>query len=328
MRCKYVPAWIAARRRRAGFALVVTISLLILLTVVAVGLLSLSAISLRGTGQGAAQAQAQANARLALMLAIGELQKSLGPDRGITAPSAIYDQKPDTEEADGLDHRHLTGVWQARSETLEQTPDYSRETSFRRWLVSNADDKALESPDFARQGSLSEPVVIVGKSDGSTTPGTDEDQAQAGRVRLDGGALAWWVGDENLKAFANPRDQGDRSNSQRVADLIASTATPGSHGIRALEDFAEFPTNTATSDKLLTISTLPLAESRAGRERCSTTFRPTRRACWRMSPTARCARISASISSEPISTGSKAGGARKASHARPPARSGLTTGSP
>jgi Tfp pilus assembly protein PilX len=101
--------------RAPGFALVVTISLLILLTLVAVGLLSLSAVSLRTTGQGAAKAQAQANARLAMMLAIGELQKQLGPDRAITAPSAIYDQNPVTEEPDGLDHRHLTGVWQARS---------------------------------------------------------------------------------------------------------------------------------------------------------------------------------------------------------------------
>jgi hypothetical protein len=253
-------------RGHPGFALVVTISLLILLTIIAVGLLSLSAVSLRSTGQGAAQAQAQANARLAMMLAIGELQKQLGPDRAITAPSAIYDQKPDTEEPDGLDHRHLTGVWQARFETLAQTPDYSRESSFRRWLVSNTDEKALESSDFARQGSLSDPVVIVGGSDGTSTSGTNKDQAQAGRVPLDGGALAWWVGDENRKAFVNPRDKADRAGSQRVADLIASAATPGAHGIRALDDFAEFPTNTTTSDKLLTISTLPLVKGGASKE--------------------------------------------------------------
>ncbi len=247
--------------RLPGFALVITLSLLVLLTVIAVGLLSLSAVSLRSTGSGSAYAEAQANARLALALAIGELQKSLGPDRNITAPSALLDESPETEELQSLKHRHLTGVWQARGETLEQTPDYSRTSSFRRWLVSNADRKPLETPEFVRKGTLEEPVVVVGAADGATGETAEDEQVQAGRVRLDGGALAWWVGDENLKAFANPRDLADRSDSRSVADLVASAATPGSHGIRGLEDFDEFPSNTSTSDKLLSISTLPLVDS-------------------------------------------------------------------
>ena len=69
-----------------GFALVVTLSLMILLTIIAVGLLTLSGISLRSSTQGQAGAEARANARLALMMAIGELQKELGPDSRISAP--------------------------------------------------------------------------------------------------------------------------------------------------------------------------------------------------------------------------------------------------
>ena len=73
-----------AQRTLPGFALVVTLSLMILLTLIAVGLLSLSAVSLRSSSQGVAQAEAQANARMALMLAIGELQKQLGPDQRVS----------------------------------------------------------------------------------------------------------------------------------------------------------------------------------------------------------------------------------------------------
>ncbi len=64
-----------------GFALVVTLSLMVLLTLLAVGLLSLSAVALRGSSQGEAMALARGNARLAMMLALGELQKHAGPDR-------------------------------------------------------------------------------------------------------------------------------------------------------------------------------------------------------------------------------------------------------
>lgn len=62
---------------------------MILLVVIAVGLLGLSSISLRSSGQGQAQAQAQANARMALQVAIGDLQKALGPDQRISARASL-----------------------------------------------------------------------------------------------------------------------------------------------------------------------------------------------------------------------------------------------
>lgn len=108
---------------KKGFALVVTLSLMILLTVIAVGLLTLSSISLRAVSQTAAQAEAQANARLGLMLAIGELQKSLGRDGNITAPATTLDENPETPAPDGVKYPNLTGVWAARQEKLGDTPD-------------------------------------------------------------------------------------------------------------------------------------------------------------------------------------------------------------
>ena len=86
-----------------GFALVSTLMLMVLLALLAVSLLSLSAISLRGASQAQAKAIAQANARMALMIAIGELQKHAGPDTRITAPSDILEPY----------NPPLTGVWKS-----------------------------------------------------------------------------------------------------------------------------------------------------------------------------------------------------------------------
>ncbi len=69
---------------KKGFTLIITISLLVLLTMVAIGVLSLSSVTLRSSSQGLAQQEARANARMALMMAIGQIQKNLGPDQRIT----------------------------------------------------------------------------------------------------------------------------------------------------------------------------------------------------------------------------------------------------
>ncbi|WP_193214578.1 hypothetical protein [Luteolibacter marinus] len=96
---------------RGGFALVVTLSLMILLAVLAVGLLGLSSIAVRTGGQDNARAVAQANARLALSIAIGQLQKSTGPDQRVTATASIFDKDPDTLEIDGVAAPATVGVW-------------------------------------------------------------------------------------------------------------------------------------------------------------------------------------------------------------------------
>ncbi|NNM28084.1 MAG: hypothetical protein HKO57_01060, partial [Akkermansiaceae bacterium] len=99
--------------RRPGFSLIVTISILVLLALVAVGLLTLSTITVRSASLTSAQAEARANARLALMLAIGELQKQVGADQRITANAAILDDQPDSPEVQGVNHPHWTGVWKS-----------------------------------------------------------------------------------------------------------------------------------------------------------------------------------------------------------------------
>ncbi len=85
---------IPKRVENRGFALIVTVSLLVLLALVAVGLLTLSTVTVRNSTMGAAQAEARANAKLALMLALGELQKTMGPDMRITARAETLVQDP------------------------------------------------------------------------------------------------------------------------------------------------------------------------------------------------------------------------------------------
>ena len=98
--------------RKTGFALVITLSLMILLTIIAVGLLSLSSISLRSASNSSAMAQARQNARMALMLAMGELQKYAGQDQRVTATANIAGDTQGAQLAAGsqpLNDKSITG---------------------------------------------------------------------------------------------------------------------------------------------------------------------------------------------------------------------------
>lgn len=84
-----MPRAVAGAAAERGFVLVATLLMLVLLVVIGVGMLGLSAIALRQSTHELAVAEARANARLALMLALGDLQRLAGPDARFTATADI-----------------------------------------------------------------------------------------------------------------------------------------------------------------------------------------------------------------------------------------------
>ena len=85
--------------------------MLLLLTVIAVAFLSLSTLTVKSARSDWALEEARSNARLALMIAIGELQRDLGPDQAVSANAAIMDQSPETSDIDQVEEPYWVGVW-------------------------------------------------------------------------------------------------------------------------------------------------------------------------------------------------------------------------
>ncbi|MCP5533983.1 MAG: hypothetical protein H7A48_12500 [Akkermansiaceae bacterium] len=167
---------------------------MILLTLVAVGMLTLSAISLRTSGHGEAMMTARANARLAMMLALGDLQKTMGPDRGISAPASAV--------VSGSARGHLTGAWESwrwNPEGNDPSPDYQEKADrFRQWLVSTAKPAAAEDPQLPSKKPAGVELVGNTANDGvSNSVVAEKIPVNPGQSR---GTLAWAVFDENLKA--------------------------------------------------------------------------------------------------------------------------------
>jgi hypothetical protein len=244
---------------------------MILLTIIAVGLLTLSSVTLRSSTQGLLQARANSNAKLALMLAIGELQKQLGPDQRVTANGGILAQN-------AVRHPHWTGVWDSwRAGTLPSgtispdspsehrtiagatnngmSPTYvaQRSDHFRSWLVSLNPSQTTDissAQNLALTGNNSPApadtaVQLVGQ--GSLGPTSlAANHGQAGLVTIKPSAAAsasgrygWWIGDESQKArimedsyhSAPPTDNAEKVFRSQAPGSTGTTAVKGLEGI-------------------------------------------------------------------------------------------------
>lgn len=195
-------------RRNRGFALVITLSLMVLITLIAVGMLGLSTIEVRKSSQGEARAAARANARLALMLAIGELQSSLGDDRRISADASVLTT---------TNNPAAVGVWNGWSPDLasrsasSSTPrvDYltpKKQNGFRGWLVSAPEPATSTSlldwhatpPESGKEHAK----LFTAQGSGFDLGGGKVPVASNGSDKVDG-TFAWAVSQENTKARIN-----------------------------------------------------------------------------------------------------------------------------
>lgn len=267
-----------ARRNSNGFALIATILLMVLLAIITVGTLSLSVVTLRTGTQDSAQALARANAQMALMIAIGELQKEMGPDMRVSAESAILDTNKNTPEIEGVSQsRWLAsydswGSWLNASythpdsnETLDISDTYTpgREKMFRRWLLSLPDafETDINAPLSIPAWDETNSVELVGKG----SLGVDASSDQIARAFLlpigesgnETGKYAWWISPENHKALIN-RAKNPRTLSND--EWQTAQGDTSEVGVGGLTGFNQLDTDNTLSGKLFSYQTLAAAQ--------------------------------------------------------------------
>jgi hypothetical protein len=185
-----------------------SVALLFLIALLAIGMLSMSSIELRRSSQSGAAAIARSNARLALMLAIGNLQKQLGPDQRVSAPAS---------QGGDLPQRHWTGVWSTRAADGKSLwrrddangglidsrgSDWKRDQKVLNWLVSGNEIARNHLPSGELASGASVLLVDKGTLGDKASVG---DLVKAPLVRVgsnpgQSGHFAYWVGDEGIKA--------------------------------------------------------------------------------------------------------------------------------
>jgi hypothetical protein len=251
--------------RNRGFALVATVSILVLLTLVAVGLLTLSTITTRVGQHGAAQAEARSNARLALTIALGELQKTMGPDSRISARASTLAQHPALEGSVPPASGKAWWVGAAGSDPergLDPSQPAGPGNPAVRWLISGLDPDTSPAGQIAAPQPFDNPVKMYGDKTIDTAKYTGGQSIDAGSVMIENhrgpgaGGFAYFIDDNGLKAqlaAANSEVRNDRE------DPPGQGIFPGTYNVGILEGMEALDgTGAEELAKLGSLNDLPL----------------------------------------------------------------------
>jgi len=231
-----------------GFALVVTLSLMILLTVIAVGMLTLGSISLRGADASSAQMTARANARMAMMMALGELQKQVGPDRAVTITSGLAkDPAPKNQ--------NWTGAINVNNVDTTKDPKSEPVT----WLVSGIKPDPAAEPVLSKAWNQGDALEVGSYKPRGATAAVKVNAPVMNITRgASKGRYAWWISDEGAKARV---DLARSETTPEDREQMARSQAPLENGLVNLgAEWSEFsPGGTVKKGSLISIGTTSLA---------------------------------------------------------------------
>lgn len=259
------------KRKKHGFALIASLTLMMLLTLLAVGVLAMASSQNRIAMQTALQAEARQQALVGLDAAIGELQMELGPDRRVTASSAIV------SEDEGSVAQHILGVWDSwsgpiygkpligKGNDIRSTYDQGRSSMFRRWMISSRRPGELRDINAVNSLGSRDPgnrICLVGEGTlGKRLTGRHLVYADLISMPSSGkntACFAWWIGGENQKSKITIKDPENSDNPLEA--LHRTWNTPGPMFVDS--EYLSFLTEPIENpDKLLTMASLPLASS-------------------------------------------------------------------
>lgn len=216
--------------KNRGFALVVALSLMAFVLLLLLTISGLTQVEIQQGNRSLFRLKAKCNAQLGVMVALGQLQRLAGPDQRVTARSDLLGAHDGDLRFGEVENPYLTAVWDvsgASDHTPGERPTHDRNKPPAFLISGNEAAEAFDSPgpvgpatDLTDPSDTVRLVAAVPRSSGDTTPYS----VRAPKVPIFGpnkaesGNLAYWVGDEGVKArvnLINPYEINNRSDTVR-----------------------------------------------------------------------------------------------------------------
>ncbi len=204
----------ATTDRQTGFALVVALSLMAFVLMLSLSSTFFVHVENINSQSTKARLQARESARLALMMAIGDLQRHAGPDQRVTARADIMHSAP------AIKNPFWTAVW-----------DTTKPSAPPRWLVS-WQDQSTPAPSRTMQ------LVDAGSVGNDATQYISAPIISAiGPQNTVSDEIAWWISDEGIKTSLGQRPLSLQDGPNYIASLSRlslNTMLATSQGIEEL----------------------------------------------------------------------------------------------
>ena len=223
--------------QQRGFALIATILLMVLLAIITVGTLSLSVVTLRSSTQNSAQAEAQANARMALMIAIGKLQVTMGSDKRISARGLTLAKHQAIEAVVPTNSAKAWWVGAASSDMSESIGSVGHPVV---WFVSGLDQAASSKQQIEDTSPFVDQEITMFSDKSIDLSLTGGEAITAGAVPISNssgkitGSYAFFIDDNGMKAQLAAIDP-KLTNADSTATRVGGTVLPGSYDLSILD---------------------------------------------------------------------------------------------
>ena len=251
----------AQRPAQGGFALVIALSLMAFVLLLLLSITTLVQVETQGSQIQLQQMEAEQAALLGLQLALGELQKTAGPDQRVTATADILSTAT-------LNQPHLLGVWKSFTQSnTDTTPiDYSAQKNgdFIQWLSSaTAANKILRTYPAGDPIAPVVKLVDTGTVSAPIDPNDPSNFISASAIDIDvsnamggTGKYAWQVFDESQKANLTLNEVTPVTDAERITNL----GTGGTPGFRIDATYADLESlSNADRDKLISLDSSVVA---------------------------------------------------------------------
>ncbi|MEM0964949.1 MAG: hypothetical protein AAGJ81_02195 [Verrucomicrobiota bacterium] len=207
--------------RNGGFALIIALSLMGFILLLLLSLTTFVQIETAGSVAAKEQQEPRLNAELGAMIAVGELQRFVGPDQRVTARADVV-IPPDNSPFSGTGR--WTGVWSSKSNTND--PDDQNDGLDENrvsWLVSGDISEFTSSQNGKITGGTANGDDMITLATREISVSSNDDEVVVPTVEIpatgqgSSGRYGFWVSDDGLKA---------RVNLDRISNFASDSEAP------------------------------------------------------------------------------------------------------
>ncbi|MGZ0655438.1 hypothetical protein ACWPKO_12505 [Coraliomargarita sp. W4R53] len=262
-----LPSCHPLRSTKAGFALVISLSLMAFVVLLLLSITTLVRVETSAAKTALSRVEAEQNALLGVYVALGDLQRGLGPDQRVTARADILDTDPKSLESNGVVNPYWLAAYKSvqpgsETQSLEGLRTWSTDQSAQDrvdWFVSARTDLSLAGVTpattdvLALNGGDASKVVTLAQYKDNEDVQVDVNAGKLDIVnRTDSveGRYAWWVTDENAKFQINAIKDDEVLDGQPFESRWSLMA-PHQSNLAVISELSSFDVNdTLQKDKM------------------------------------------------------------------------------